>query len=234
MTSRFFDPGSFSGLDEPVRRFFAHALQPGVRLGPGVRLTMAGRIKVGAWLDFDAGWEGDGRSLEWRARAGLGPVRPLRVVDRFADGAGEMEVRMLGRLRVVHAAGEETSRSGAGRAAVEAAVWSPASLLPERGVRWRADSEELIVASWELPPERPEVRLRIDERGAVRHAVVMRWQSNELGYVPCGGEVDAERDFAGLVIASRITVGWGFGTPRYAPFFEAEVLSAEGTADRRG
>jgi len=27
-------------------------------------------------------------------------------------------------------------------------------------------------------------------------------------------------------IPSRLTVGWWFGTPRYAPFFEATLLDA--------
>jgi hypothetical protein len=30
-----------------------------------------------------------------------------------------------------------------------------------------------------------------------------------------------------MVLPSGITVGWWYGTPRYDPFFEAEVLRAE-------
>jgi hypothetical protein len=136
---------------------------------------MAGRIKLGVWLPFTAEWEGDGRSFAWRARIGWGPLTIFRAVDRFADGAGSMDVRLFGRLPMVQASDEDTARSGAGRAAVEAANWAPASLLPERGVSWRAESEELIVANWDVPPERPEVRLQIDRQGAVRSGQVLRW-----------------------------------------------------------
>lgn len=169
-----FDPASLAGLDEPVRRYFAHALRPGLPLSAGVRLKMVGRIKVGAWLRFNAEWQGDGRSFTWRARAGWGGLKIMHVVDRYGDGAASVDVRLLGGMRLMHADGEDTVRSGAGRTAVEAATWSPASLLPCRDVSWRADSDELIVASWEVPPERPEVRLRIDGQGAVRSASVMR------------------------------------------------------------
>jgi hypothetical protein len=48
-----------------------------------------------------------------------------------------------------------------------------------------------------------------------------------MGYIRCGGEVEAEQRFGDLVIASRLTVGWWFETARWAPFFKAHILSAE-------
>ena len=112
-----FDASRIAHLDEPVRRYFTHALGPEARLRSAVRLRMEGRIKVGTWLPFDATWRGDGRSFEWRARAGW--LRPLHVVDRYESGQASMDVRLLGRLRMVHATGEDTIRSAAGRTAVE-------------------------------------------------------------------------------------------------------------------
>ena len=84
-------------LDEPVQRFFTHAIRDGAALGDRVRLTMTGRIKVGAWLPFTAEQTVDGRSFAWHARVGWGSITPLRVVDRYADGVGSTEGRLLGR-----------------------------------------------------------------------------------------------------------------------------------------
>jgi len=227
---RRFDPAMVAHLAEPVRRYFLHALAPGAPLGRRVRLRMAGRIKLGLWLPFTADWEGDGRSFAWRARVGWGPFTLFRVIDRFQDRSGSMDVRLFGRIRVVHVDDQDTVRSGAGRAAVEAAHWAPARLLPECGVSWRAESDEWIVATWDVPPERPEVRLRIDSDGAVREGSVMRWDSGshgKRGHIPCGGEVVAEQRFGDLIIPSRLRVGWWYGTPHYEPFFEAEILSLE-------
>ena len=179
-------------------------------------------------MPFEAEWQGDGRSFEWRARAGR-PFRLLRVVDRYAGGSGATDVRVFGRIGLVHARGEDTTRSAAGRAAIEAAVWAPASLLPFRGVAWHAQDHDEIVATWEVPPERPEDHIKIDHAGAVRSVSVMRWDDGSHGrhgYIPCGGEVRAERRFAELVLPSEITVGWWFETPRWAPFFTARVLDA--------
>lgn len=223
-----FDPGSLAGLDEPVRRYLTHAIHPGAPLARGVRLRMHGRIKVGPpWLRFRADWEGDGRSFEWRARAARGLVR---VVDRYADANASMDVRLLGRVPLVHEDDEDVVRSGAGRAAIEAAIWAPMSLLPQRGVSWRAEDDHEIVASWELPPERPDVRLRVDAAGAVQECFLLRWDDGRhgrRGYIPMGALVHEERRFGDLVVPSRLTAGWWFDQPQWWPFFECEVMSAE-------
>ena len=217
---------TLEGLDQPVRRYFEHALHGDAGRARGVRLAMRGRIRAGTWLAFSASQESDGRSFAWRARVGTARMTFLTVVDRFAAGVGATEGRLFGRRRVIHAEGPDTSRSAAGRAALEA-VFAPMSLLPDRGVTWRAEDETLIVARVDVPPERPELRLRIARDGALRSASALRWgNAGQRGfdYIPCGCEVRAERRFFDLVVPSSVTVGWWFGTPRYAPFFEADVL----------
>jgi hypothetical protein len=216
---------TLEALDEPVRRYFEHAMHGDAGRARGVRLEMKGRIRAGTWLAFSASQESDGRSFVWRARVGTARMTLLTVVDRFAAGVGETEGRLFGRRRVIHAEGSDTSRSAAGRAALEA-VFAPMSLLPDRGVTWRAEEETVIVATVDVPPERPELRLHIGRGGALRSASALRWGNagqRGFGYIPCGCEVRAERRFGDVVVPSSVAVGWWFGTPRYAPFFEADV-----------
>jgi hypothetical protein len=196
---------------------------------PPARLRIRGRIKVGAWLRFDSVWEGDGRSLDWRAVCGPGPLRPLRVHDRFADGVGFMDIRLRPGLKLLHAAGPETARSNAGRAALES-DWVPGSLLPERGVTWRAESENVIVAVFDVPPERPEIRFQLGTDGRVCAQTALRWQGARAGYVPFGVDVHAERTFDGVTIPSRFLGGWGHGTPKWAPSFDGEIYEFESLA----
>jgi uncharacterized protein DUF6920 len=99
-------------------------------------------------------------------------------------------------------------------------------VLPGRGVIWRAESEQVIVARFDLPPEQPEVRVRIDDHGEIRAISALRWGNageKTFKYVPFGGDVHAERRFGDLVLPSTLSVGWWFDTPRYAPFFRAEI-----------
>src|SRR5215212_10127711 len=194
-----------SRLDEPVRRYLTHAIAEGALLGPAAVLRMSGRIKVGAWLPFAATERCSARSFEWRAGVGCGRVRPLQVLDGYAAGRGHTRGRILGRMTLFEASGVDTARSAAGRAALEAAVWAPTSVLADPEVEWRAESDELVVAAWPVAPERPDVRLHIDRDGAVKSAVAQRWGNagqKDFGYIPCGCEVHAERRFGEVVVAS--------------------------------
>jgi hypothetical protein len=230
--SRRFDAAVLARLDEPVRRYFTHALTDDAPLARSARLRLGGTIKVGVWLRFDSVWEGDGRSFSWRAICGPGPLRPLRVHDQFAAGVGLMDIRLrpplrrLPALKLLHVENEDAARSGAGRAALEA-LWVPGVLLPGRGVEWHAEADNLIVATWDVPPERPELHISIGPDGAVTCYRAQRWRDRKSGYVPFGADVHAERTVAGATIPSRITAGWGHGTPSWAPFFEGEIDAVE-------
>jgi hypothetical protein len=51
-SARRFQPASLAAaLDEPVRRYFTHAIRDDAPLAAGIRLTMAGRIKIGRGLN---------------------------------------------------------------------------------------------------------------------------------------------------------------------------------------
>ena len=108
----------------------------------------------------------------------------------------------------------------------EAATFVPHALLRDPCAEWSAPSDELIVASWDIGPERPEVQIRIDQDGAIRSTSSMRWGKAgqaDYGYIPCGCEVHAEKRFGDFIVPSRVTVGWWFGTTRHAPFFRAGI-----------
>ena len=57
--------------DDPVQRYLDHALPDGAPPHSGALLAMRGRIKVGAWLSFDARQEFRGHAFTWQARAGV-------------------------------------------------------------------------------------------------------------------------------------------------------------------
>jgi RimJ/RimL family protein N-acetyltransferase len=223
---------AFSGVDEPVRRYLAHALGDERRAPAGLLLTSRGRIRSGAWLWFTAQQDCCGHAFEWRARAGSRRVKPLHVVDRYRDGAGSTDVSLFGRVPLTHAHDENTTRAAAGRAAAES-IWMPGTLLPGAGASWRAESDDLIVARFDVAPERDtELHLRIDAAGAVVGVCVMRWGNvgrTGFGYIPFGGDVHAERRFGSLTLPSEITIGWWYGTPRFKPFLRTTIVAATAT-----
>lgn len=224
-----FDRARIAGLSEPIRRFFTHAIEDGARLG-GTRIQMRGRVKAGIWLPFTAEERCDGRSFDWDAQVRLGPLRLLDVHDGYAGGTGATAGRLFGRLPLFGGRDEHTSRSAAARAALESVVFAPASVLPEHGVEWRATGRDEIVARFDLPPERPEVTVRLDPTGAISSLWALRWGNvGRTGhdYLRCGCTVQAEQRFGPLLLPSSVTVSWWFDTPREAPYFEAELTHVE-------
>lgn len=209
-----FEPGLVSELDEPVRRYFTHALRAGAPLAPPVRLTMEGRIKAGAWMPFEAEWQGDGRSFEWRARVGR-PFRPLlsstttrTAMARWMFGSSARSPWFTRAAR--HDALGRRARGGRGR---DLGAREPAPLAGSRLARAEQRAHRRCVRG---APERPELHVKISRAGAVRSVCVMRWDDGSHGrhcYIPCGEEVQAERRFGDLVLASDLTVGWWFDTP---------------------
>jgi hypothetical protein len=189
---------------------------------------MSGRIKVGIWLPFTATQRCDGTSFIWRASVGLGPLRLLAVTDRYENGEGSMSGKLLGRWALFAQTDANVLRSAAGRTALEA-LFAPRALLPGRGYAWRAESDEHIVASTEIPPEQVEVHLHIARDGRLLCAVEQRWgevSKGSFAYLPFGAEMHEERRFGDLVIPSRVTAGWNYGTDKYSPFFKATITTA--------
>jgi hypothetical protein len=116
----------------------------------------------------------DGSSFEWHAHVGVGPLKPLQVLDRYENGTASVSGRLLSRWQLFKQADESIVRSAAGRAALES-VFAPASLLPSRGCSWRAESDRHIIASRDIQPEHIEVRMRIADDGRLLNVVAQRW-----------------------------------------------------------
>src|SRR6202035_3517748 len=147
-----FDASALSSCDEPVRRYFTHAIAHGASLEPRMRLRMKGRIKVALWLPFTADQDCDGSSFVWRAEVPR-HVPFLRVTDSYDDGRGKIDGRLLGALRIFHSDDQNTVRSAAARAATEG-ILAPIGLLPTSTRIWHAESDTEIVVDLALAPER--------------------------------------------------------------------------------
>lgn len=77
-----------------------------------------------------------------------------------------------------------------------------------------AEDEDVVVARFNVPPERAVLRLGIHSTGAVRTVSIMRWGNvgrYGFGYIPFGGVVRAERRFGNIIVPSEITLVGGTG-----------------------
>jgi Family of unknown function (DUF6544) len=202
------------GLPPAARRYLETAIAPGAPLAVSARLRMRGRIKVGRWLPFQAREvlrPHDG--FVWRARA----AGVMSGSDRYFDGAGAMDWKLGGLVTVMHAEGENVSRSAAGRAGFEA-MWVPTALVPRFDVAWSAQGEHQLTARYRVGTTPLEVRFRLDE-GRIESLVFDRWgdpnHTGTWGWHPFGGEVTDYRSFGVVTVPSAGHFGWFYGTDRW-------------------
>jgi hypothetical protein len=176
---------------------------------------MRGHIKVGRWLPFRAHQVlNPHHGLVWAARvAGV-----IAGSDRYVNGVGGMDWKLLGLIGVAHASGPDVARGAAGRAGVEG-MWVPTALLPRFGVHWSADGPDRVIVRHRLGETPVEVQYRLDGAGRMRSFVLDRWGdpdgSGTFAWYPFGGEVTGYRTFDGLTIPASGRAGWFFGTGRW-------------------
>jgi hypothetical protein len=228
-TGERFHPELVATAPEPVRRYFTAAVAPGTQLASGALLTMRGRIKIGRWLPFRA------RQVLVPRHGTVWSARVAGVIvgsDRYASGAGGMDWKLPGLLRVVRAEGPDVSRSAAERAAGES-LWAPTALLPGPDVRWRAVDDQRVSVEVAVDDHRVTLHHELDEGGRPRTSRFDRWGDPDgtktWGLRPFGVEVTDHRTFAGVTIPAQGRAGWHFGTDRWedGAFFEFEITSYE-------
>jgi hypothetical protein len=98
-----FDQGELQGLPDPVCRYLRASIAAGTPLARSARLGMRGAVKLGRWwIPFRARQVyAPHHGLVWTARAG----GVIAGFDRYADGQGAMQWKLLGLLRLLHAQG---------------------------------------------------------------------------------------------------------------------------------
>ena len=158
-----FSAAELEGLPKPVQRHLAQAITPGTALATSARLRMRGHIKVGRWLPFRARQILNTHTgFVWAARA----AGIIAGSDRYVDGNGGLDWKLLGLLTVAHAEGPDVARSAAGRAGAEA-IWLPTALLPRFGVRWSAPAAGRLTAAFSVEETPLELHLCIDRAGRI-------------------------------------------------------------------
>lgn len=203
--------------------YLAHAIAPGTPVPLQAQLRMTGEIRLGRrWRRFTATETlHRDRGFVWKARVGW-----IFGADSLLDGAALSQWRLLGLVPVATASGIDVDRSAIGRWMAESLLL-PGMLLPEAGAEWNGPCVTLHRGA-----ETATLTLKTDADGRLQDFRLLRWGNpggRPYGYYPFGGTVHAERRFEGIVIPSRLTLGWHYGTPEWpvGEFFRATITDAQ-------
>ncbi len=233
-SDRVFTKEMVADLDEPVQRYFLHAIALGTPLAADVELKMSGsfRLKPDAnWIPMQASQIiSTAPGFVWKARVGRG-LRRFSGADYYSQGKGKMRFSIWGLIPLVDAHNDNITRSGIGRLGAEYSIWLPSALLPHNGVSWQAIAHNTIQANLKIDNEPITLTLTIDSDGKLLKLSLPRWgdktEKGDWQYITFGGEVQAEKTFGGYTVPSKISAGWWFGTDKYWAFFQPTIEQAK-------
>lgn len=218
-------PGCGSWLPRSLRKARANA--------SAVRLFMHGSIRLGGWKTFRASEViSVDQGMVWRATVRMAGL-PVKGYDRLLDCRGEMRWSLLGLIPVARESGADVSRSAAGRMAAET-VWLPQALC-RPGVRWSRPESGVSRARMSVCGEDVRMDLAEGPDGSLQSLRMSRW-GNPDGkghrYVDFGGLVEEESEFDGVVIPSRLRIGWFFDGTGFRGDGEFFRVTVDGAAYR--
>ena len=215
---RLFDPALLEGLPEPVQRWMRHVVAPGAALLTGVEAEWSGHLRLGrSWRKFFSRERStlDG-GFVWAARTRLAGL-PVTGFDRFTREEAQMRWRLLRRIRMVSATGEELRRSAAGRHAVEMLMAVPAVAL-DRSVTWEPLDAQRATAHLVVAGEDQAVTVTVDLLGRLRQVEMDRWgapSGTSYGRHRFGAILGEERRFDGYLVPTEVVAGWHIGSERW-------------------
>src|SRR5947208_2030116 len=122
-----------TGLPEPVQRWLRRARVVGRARPVAVRLKVEGQFRTGegrAWMPFTAEeyYTTDPPGLVWIATMRMAPLVSIAGRDKYVDGRGALDFRLLGLVPVASASGPELDQ-GALLRYLNETMWFPAAAL---------------------------------------------------------------------------------------------------------
>jgi hypothetical protein len=228
-----FHPDMIAELPEPARRYFLYTIETGTPLNTVARITMTGRFGLGT-----------------RANATYLPMAATQILAMPTGFVWKMHARrgfmrlsgsdseswtrfwLMGVLPVARTGGDpDHARSAFGRCAAEAVFWTPAAVLPGRGIHWQPldkDVARLVVSHGNFSQA---VDVTVAADGRPTQVRFERWSNanpqKQYRRQPFGGCLSEYREFAGFHLPTHVEAGNGFGTDQYFPFFEANVTDID-------
>ena len=120
-------------LPEPVRRYLRYTGVVGKPFPGTIRLRQKGRMRLGPgqmWLPLDAEehYSVQPPGFVWAGTARAGPLAVARARDMYAEGTGQMLVKVASLWPVVDASGEQMNQAEMLRYLNEM-IWFPAAFL---------------------------------------------------------------------------------------------------------
>jgi len=232
-----FDKDMVSELPPPARKYFEYMILPGTPLKTTASIEMRGQLGLGPkaapdYMDMSASQilafpEG----FIWRVKSGRGPM-VLTGFDGLHKDASWARFWLMHAMPVGRAGGrskqqKDHRRAAFGRLVAEAAIWTPAALLPSEMVSWSAIDANTAEVTAEYDGLTQTIEIHITENGRPLMVTLQRWTdanpTNTYQLQPFGGYLSAFKEYDGFYLPTHVEAGHFIGTDQYYPFYIADI-----------
>jgi hypothetical protein len=201
-------------LPEPVQRWLHYSNVVGKERPVTVRLKQEGEIRLGpdqAWMPFTAEqyYTTDPPSFIWKIDTRMMSVLPISARDRYIDGHGNMNIRVLPLIPVVDETGEHMDQGTLVRYLNEV-MWFPAGALSPY-IEWEEVDRNSARATMSYGGTTVEATFYFDEQGRVVNMMAPRYQDaggGEIKWLPWWTPIHEYGEFNGVRIGTAGEAYW--------------------------
>jgi len=211
-----FKKEDLEGLPEPVKGYFNKVMKEGQPYIDTVRLKQRGEFRVGGdnsspWRSFTATqhYSINPPGFIWDAEIDFFPLVPVRVVDRYKNGEGSLQGKLLSAINVADAKPSPEMNSGELLRYLGEAVWFPTALLPDQGVQWESIDNNTARATIEDQGIQASALFHFNEENeVVKIHAEKRYRQEDNSSKPWTGYFEDYEKRNGILIPLKGEVGW--------------------------
>lgn len=222
-------------LPKPVQESLRRSGAVGTTIPRRVLVTQRGRIRTSEeskWLSFRARetYEVDRPGFAWDAALKIAGVTVGRARDSFQDGEGKMQVRLLGLMNIVDAAGPELDQ-GALLRWLNETMWFPAVWATDV-ISWESVDSKTAVGSVTAGDLSVSGEFRFSDSGLLVDFYADRYRDiGETGFElrPWSTPIGSHRRFGGLELPASGGGVWHLDEGQFE-YIQLEVGKVELTS----
>lgn len=203
-----------AGLPACVQKWLEHSRVVGKEKIRTVRLKQKGLMRLSGdqpWMPFEAEqyFNVDEPGFVWKARVKMNPLLYFAGRDRYFQGQGEMNIKVLSLITVVNAGGSSEMNQSALLRYLAEMAWFPTAALSSH-IKWEEINANSARATMSYKGVTGSGVYTFDENGDVVSFSAKRYREVDGQYVlsPWGGNVRGYNEFNDIRIPSKMDVIW--------------------------
>ena len=219
------------GLPEVTQRYLSYAQVVGKEAIRSVRLKQQGfmRMQPGQKLlpiVAEQYYTTTPPAFLWHGTIQPFPLASISATDRFADGHGNMSVKLLSFIPLANAHGPEMDQGELQRYLGEM-VWFPTAWLSD-AIEWQAIDAHSVQATMREPGVTASAVLHVNEQGQLTHVTADRYMEEHGHYrlAPWSVQVQKYQEVNGMRIPTRVEVTWHLASGEFN-WFRCQITEIE-------